>query len=141
MTSTDKPKYLLDTCVLISVLRNKDGIQERIIEAGLDKCAISELTLAELYFGVYRKGNDKWERESVRKLSELFRILPVDNVADKFAREHERLRKEGSQIPDIDLLLGTYAVTHKMTIVTGNVKHLEKIEGIKIENWYQRTER
>jgi len=137
MTSTDKPRYLLDTCVLVSVLRGRSDIRERIRNIGLEKCAISELTLAELYFGVYRKGNDRLERESVSKVSKLFRILPMENFADIFAREHERLRSEGRGIADIDLLIGAYAVAHKMTVVTGNVKHFERISGIRIANWYE----
>lgn len=137
MTSTGKPKYLLDTCVLISVLRGREDIREKIRNTGIERCAISELTLAELYFGVYRNGNSKKERESVKKLSDLFRILPVENCADTFAREHERLRREGMPIPDIDLLIGAYAVAHRMIIVTGNVKHFDRISGIRIENWYE----
>lgn len=54
---------------------------------------------------------------------------------DIFAREKVRLRKEGNLIPDFDLIIGCSAVANNMTMVTNNVKHLERVKGIKIENW------
>ena len=38
-------------------------------------------------------------------------------------------------IEDFDLLIGCTSVTNNLTMVTNNVKHYSRIEGIKIENW------
>ena len=39
---------------------------------------------------------------------------------------------------EFDLLIGVTAVEHKLTLVTDNVKDFERLEGLKIENWFKR---
>lgn len=39
---------------------------------------------------------------------------------------------------EFDLLIGITAVENNLTLVTDNVKDFERIDGIMIENWYQR---
>lgn len=38
-------------------------------------------------------------------------------------------------ISDLDLLIGCTAVTHELTMVTGNVSEFKRISQIEIENW------
>ena len=45
-------KYLLDTCVCISMFRNEGRVRETLREIGIKNCFISEITVAELYFGL-----------------------------------------------------------------------------------------
>ena len=46
-------RYVLDTNVLVDVLRNRPkGVRERLLEIGIDKCVVSDLTVFELYSGV-----------------------------------------------------------------------------------------
>ena len=45
-------KYLLDTNICIYYLKNKHGIDKRIKDTGLNNCNISEITIAELKFGI-----------------------------------------------------------------------------------------
>ena len=41
-------------------------------------------------------------------------------------------------IDDFDLFIGTTAVVNNLIMATENVKHLSRIENIKIENWVER---
>lgn len=140
-------KYLLDTCVVISFLRGKEGMGDKILSVGLNNCAISELTLAELYSGPYRVMQNarsdsmeykkaKLQLESLDEIKRIFNVLPLSNFAESFAREHERLRADGRIIEDIDLLIGTFAVSNGFTLITGNVRHFERINGLVIDNWF-----
>lgn len=43
-------KYLLDTNICIHLFKGKFGLDQKIKSVGMDKCAISEVTLAELVF-------------------------------------------------------------------------------------------
>ena len=38
----------------------------------------------------------------------------------------------------MDLLIGATAITHKMTLVSDNIKHFERLEEIALENWIER---
>jgi tRNA(fMet)-specific endonuclease VapC len=39
---------------------------------------------------------------------------------------------------EFDLLIGVTAIENKLTLVTDNEKDLERLNGIKIENWFNR---
>ena len=41
-------------------------------------------------------------------------------------------------IEDYDLLIGSTAITHDMVLVTENVAHMNRLNGVKIENWVER---
>ena len=49
-------KYLLDTDVCIALIKGQHGIQERIRDIDPMDIKISDITLAELYFGAYKSG-------------------------------------------------------------------------------------
>ena len=50
--------YLLDTNICISILKNKYDTRRRVAKVGLDHCFISEITLAELYYGASKSGDN-----------------------------------------------------------------------------------
>lgn len=52
-------KYLLDTNICIHFLRGKFNLLEKTQEVGIENCAISEITLAELVFGAENSSNPK----------------------------------------------------------------------------------
>ena len=140
-------KYLLDTCILVSILRGDTDIQGRVESVGVQNCAISELTLAELFAGPYailsrtevqdKVDNANRQIESLRVLSTLIKVLLWQNASEEFARTHALLAREGNPIEDFDLLIGSFAVANGYTLVTGNEKHFCRIPSLKIENWYK----
>ena len=50
--------YLLGTNICISILKNKYDTRRRVAKVGLDHCFISEITLAELYYGASKSGDN-----------------------------------------------------------------------------------
>ncbi len=64
------------------------------------------------------------------------------NSIKRYAKEKVRLRKIGKPIHDeFDLLIGVTAIENKLTLVTDNVKDFERLNGMKIENWFKRKKR
>jgi tRNA(fMet)-specific endonuclease VapC len=45
------------------------------------------------------------------------------------------LEKSGSRLDDFDLTIASCALAHNLTLVTNNLKHFSRIEGLKITNW------
>ena len=45
--------YLLDTDTCIEIIKEKSRVIEHVREVGASVCKISDVTLAELYFGIY----------------------------------------------------------------------------------------
>jgi tRNA(fMet)-specific endonuclease VapC len=66
-------------------------------------------------------------------------VIPMFGSIRLYAKEKVRLKKIGKPIHDeFDLLIGVTAIENKLTLVTDNLKDFERLEGIKIENWFQR---
>lgn len=53
----------------------------------------------------------------------------------KYGEIRWRLEKQGFRIGDMDMFIAATALEEDVTLVTGNVKHFERIPGLKIENW------
>jgi tRNA(fMet)-specific endonuclease VapC len=132
-------KYLLDTNICIHFLKGEFNLQNKIDEEGFENSFISELTIAELLFGVENSAESKKKqnRQNVDnlKLSFGIRIIPITPCFELYAKEKARLRREGTPIGEFDLIIGCTAITNQMIMTTRNVKHLEKIENIIFENW------
>jgi len=51
------------------------------------------------------------------------------------ARQKASLRKAGTPVEDFDLLIGCTALCDNRILLTGNRKHMERIEGLELEDW------
>lgn len=50
-------KYLLDTNICVYFLNGKFDLETKIEEVGLENCVISEITIAELKYGVEKRAH------------------------------------------------------------------------------------
>jgi hypothetical protein len=57
----------------------------------------------------------------------------IDEIPELFCSEKIRLEKAGNMIEDFDLMIGTTGVTSNLVVVTHNIKHFNRIEGIEYE--------
>lgn len=61
-------------------------------------------------------------------------VIPVDEeVAREFAHQKACLKRDGMMVEDADILIGATAITHNLVMVTENVKHIGRLQGINIE--------
>ena len=104
-------------------------------EVDISNCFISEITVAELKFGVENSKYKTKNKENILNLISSLQILPIFGSLDIYAKEKARLKNTGMLIDDFDLLIGATAVTNKLILVTNNLGHFERIKGIKLENW------
>ena len=128
-------KFLLDTNICIYYMKGLFDLDMRIEEVGNENWFISEITLAELKFGVANSKNKEKNRSALSDFLEGVNIVPIYNALDLYADEKARLRIEGKTVDDFDLLIGATAIINNMTLVTNNVKHFGRIENIVIEDW------
>ena len=128
-------KYLLDTNICISLLKDKYGIREAIVKAKPENCYISEITIAELFYGA-SKSNRKEERlKDVDFIIQKFQILPIYPALSLYGDIKTELENAGQRLDDFDILIGATAIINKLTMVSDNVKHLGRLPNISLENW------
>jgi tRNA(fMet)-specific endonuclease VapC len=126
--------YLLDTNICIFYIKGNFNLYNKIdIEIGLENCAISELTIAEMRYGAENSERITENRAVIDAFQERIQILPIFPAFDLYAKEKARLKRLGTSIHDIDLLITCTGIVHNMTVVTNNTKHFERINGILLE--------
>lgn len=127
--------YLLDTNICISILKNKYDTRRRVAKVGLDHCFISEITLAELYYGASKSGDKASRIKDVAFFENQMKVVPIYDCLEIFGDVKTHLEQQGMRIDDFDLLIGATAVKHNYIMVTDNIKHLGRIPNIQITNW------
>lgn len=128
-------KVLLDTCACIEILKGNMNVYKIVKSLSIKQRLVSEITVAELLFGVELSKRKVLELQNVNEFLNDVTILPISNSIRRFAKEKARLQKAGMPIEDFDLLIGVSAVENCLTLITDNVKHMARINDIEIENW------
>lgn len=127
-------RYVLDTNVLVDILRGKtNGVREKIAKLGIDNCVISDLSVFELYSGVAASAEPEKNRAILESMFKHLSVIPASDAYWTAAQEKARLAKAGTPIEDFDLLIGCTALQYSLTLITGNTKHMGRIEGLRIE--------
>ena len=127
--------FLLDTSICVALFRGNRHVAQRLNEVGKECCFVSDVVVAELLVGAYKRNKPK---ENIRQIDEFLsevRAIPFAETMHVFASERVRLWTAGNKIDDFDLLIGCAAKAKDLTMVTHNVKHFERIDGLTIEDW------
>lgn len=131
-------KYLLDTNILVHLLRGDYGVAERIARIGWNNCCISEITMVELLYGAEVSKNREKNLANVEQLFNDLEVIPISVCVREFCRQKARLKHLGKLIEDFDLFIGCTAIATGCTLVTENTDHLSRLEGLTLENWIER---
>lgn len=128
-------KYLLDTDIVVFLLRKRCGIAERVSKLNPSQLFVSEVTVAELEYGCYCSGRYEENRYMMDKFLSLVNIVPFADAVSLYAKEKFRLRTLGTSITDLDLFIACTSVANGLIMVTNNQKHFARVDNIVIENW------
>ena len=130
-------KYMLDTNVLIHLIRNKsENVKNRLRREKIEDVCISSITYAELEYGV-SKSSDK-EKNALALLTVMsgIKVLPFgESVGKVYGDIRASLEKEGNIIGPNDLLIASHAKTEGLTLVTNNTREFNRVRGLKVEDW------
>ena len=132
-------KYLLDTNILIYLMKNKPAsVAHRINDLpGNAEIGMSFITYAELLIGVARSNRPL---ESEQNLVRLTRQIPVcyetnQALCKHYATQFTRLKAVGTPVGANDLWVACHALAESAILVTNNVREFSPVSGLVIENW------
>ena len=132
-------QYLLDTNICIHFLKGQYDLAHKIKTVGLSSCYLSEITIAELLYGVENSAVSQRERnlENVNQLRMVFsgRTLVIGDCFFEYARQKATLKQMGRHVGEFDLLIGATALVNGLILVTRNTKDFENLSLIQLENW------
>jgi predicted nucleic acid-binding protein len=90
----------------------------------------------ELYFGAYKSEKVAVNLAKVRTIENAFEVIAADKgSAEIYGMLKATLERSGTPLDDFDLIIAACALTHNLTLVTNNIKHFIRVEGIKLTNW------
>lgn len=116
-------------------MKGKFDLEGKFDEVKAEDRFISEMSLAELKFGVEKSEKPEKNKKSLDNFLTGVQILPIFHSLDLYAKEKARLQSAGTPIDDFDLLIGVTSVNHKLIMVTNNTNYFKRISGIKLEDW------
>lgn len=124
-------KYLVDSDILVDHLRGKTKLDRKF-----KREAVSIITQGELLYGAYKSRDPK---KGVKKVELLFKdyetnILSISHgVVERFALIKAKLEKKGNRLDDFDIVIAATAIVHSLILVTRNVRHFKRIEGLALD--------
>lgn len=132
-------KYVLDTNTLSDLMRGDVAVAERLTSHRRTDVFLPQPVVAEVEYGLARMPASK-RRDRLRKrfqvyLDEIQRLPWTDAVSREFGRAKADLESRGVRLEDFDVAVAAHALSVKATLVTDNVEHMERLQGLKVENW------
>ena len=132
-------EYLFDTNICIYLINKKfEYLIDRVEEYGIENIGISSITIAELEYGIAKSSSPYKEENRVALLEFLLPFKFIDfnqNDAYEYGRIRQNLQSQGKIIGNMDILIGSQAVSRELILVTNNVKEFKRIDNLEIENW------
>lgn len=127
----------LDTDFLIAILRGKNAVKSKMealdIEGGN---ATTTINAFELFYGAYKSTNRTRNLREVFKLLDRLVVLDFTLEASEVAGEiTAQLETEGEMLDFRDIMIASIVKCNRMTIITRNINHFKRIEGLQIEKW------
>jgi len=130
-------RYMLDTNICSYVLRSRPrSVKARFDEAGPGSLAVSTVVLAELLYGAERHSRVAVITREIRDFVSRLDVIPWDEgAAEHYGSLRAALEKKGRPLDAMDLMIAAHARSRGATLVSNDVRHFRKVEGLLVANW------
>lgn len=127
-------KYLIDSDVLIYFLKGDQKAITKLSNLPSTELYTSRINYTELIYGAYNSSKVEKNLDIIIPFLQNFQILEYDEKsAIQFAKSKAKLKKSGNLIADMDLMIASINLENNCTLITNNLKHFERIDGLEIE--------
>ena len=127
--------FMLDTDTVSFALRGRGQVATHLLDHRPSEICISSITLAELRYGADVKRSRKLHG-LIDTFVDTITLLPFyRTAADRFGPVAASLAGQGTPIGEFDTLIAAHALAVRLTLVTNNTKHFERVAGLRTENW------
>jgi tRNA(fMet)-specific endonuclease VapC len=132
--------YCFDTDVVSAALRPRPPLHllRRLARTPAAEQCTTAITVGEIVYGGARIGRPGHADRMHELLSSLHTVLSFDEeAAIVYGSLRAELERGGTRLDDPDLRIASIALSRELTLVTGNVRHFERVPGLRIENWLE----
>lgn len=129
-------KYLLDTNIVIYVVKRRPLAVLDIFNRHHGRMAVSAITVAELIHGAEKSGFPARNLAVVEDFFSRLAVLPYTaEAAWHYGSIRATLEKDGQPIGVNDLHIAGHARSLGLTLVSNNLREFERVPGLLLENW------
>jgi tRNA(fMet)-specific endonuclease VapC len=129
-------KYLLDTNIVIYVLKRRPKAVLEIFNRNASRMAISSITLSELTYGAEKSPNVDKNLEAIEEFVSHLDVLPYDAKASQhYGQIKAALEKRGEIIGENDIHIAAHAISQGLILVTNNLREFKRVPNLALENW------
>lgn len=126
-------KVVVDTSVVVAVLRRVPGLKERLRSA--EELLVPLIALGELEYGVNLATPPERQREAVRTFMEsVTLLLPTERTAVEYGRIKAALKAAGTPLPENDVWIAAFALEHGLPLATRDA-HFALVAGLTVFDW------
>ena len=131
-------RYLLDTNIVIYVLKRRPVEVLSTFNANASRMAISSITLAELFHGAEKSSRVSENLATVEDFCSRLEVLPYGpKAAQHYGAIRAALEKFGQPIGVNDIHIAAQARSEGLVLVTNNLGELARVPALEVENCVQ----
>ncbi|QWD14739.1 type II toxin-antitoxin system VapC family toxin [Polynucleobacter paneuropaeus] len=129
-------KYLLDTNIVIYVLKRRPIEALEAFNKNANRMAISSITLSELIYGAEKSANVDKNLEAVEDFVSHLDVLSYDaRASQQYGQIKASLEKRGVLIGENDIHIAAHAISQGLILVSNNLKGFKRVPNLALENW------
>ena len=134
-------RYMLDTNVVSHIMQGRDAeLLAHLTKVPVGQAVMSSVTLAELEYGLHRKGQPARLRNALTQVLLRMDVLPWDEqVATCYGEFCATLEAQGIKLSDFDVMIAAHAVAVDVTLVSRDKAFAQVPTGVnqrlKLEVW------
>jgi len=126
-------KYLVDSDYVADYLKGRPTATELLGVLFQDGMAMSIITFAEVYEGIYYGYNRTHYTQIFQRFLHGVTVLGITrSIAKQYARMRGDLGRKGQLIDQPDLFIAATTIQHHLTLVTRNIKDYQRIPNLKM---------
>jgi tRNA(fMet)-specific endonuclease VapC len=127
--------FLLDSDICSAYLRRPGPLFARFMQYG-GRLWISTITLSDLYTWAYKQDDPTQILDKVHDFVRDLQQLPFDTTcAMALGKLRGTLLRQGISVSPVDLMIGSIALVHNLTLVTHNTTDFRNIPGLLLDDW------
>ena len=129
----------LDTNIITAFLKNDLRVVGRVSDylESFDKLTINIISYYEILRGLKDLGNE----EKIERFEDFIQENELVSIRKETVKEaaqiYAYLKKEGNLIEDADILMASIAIVEGLVLITNNIKHFERVKGLRLDNWIE----
>ena len=129
-------RYLLDTNIVIYVLKRRPVEVLSTFNANTSRMAISSVTLAELLHGSEKSSRVSENLAAIEDFCSRLEVLPYGpKAAQHYGAIRAALEKLGQPIGVNDMHIAAHARSEGLVLVTNNMGEFARVPALEAENW------